>query len=195
MKRSETPAEIQQIRKDYINTRWTQLSDSAGSYGEEAVKYLLIVNTAAMGATLGFVGAMPHLRPLMWPKLVLLIFAFGVAILGVYHAVRYHRTEWLFRKWRAATMDYAGDVLEWNDLIDGDQVRSKKLTVLQGLLAYLSLISFYAGLVIAAIHFVDISQPPGGKDVRSQAEQPAASGATATKTVPAPADTGAGPRR
>lgn len=67
MKRSETPAEIQQIRKDYINTRWTQLSESAGSYGEEAVKYLLIVNTAAMGAALGFVRAMPHLRPLMWP--------------------------------------------------------------------------------------------------------------------------------
>ena len=195
MKRSETPVELQQIRKDYINTRWTQLSDSAGSYGEEAVKYLLIVNTAAMGATLGFVGAMPHLRPLLWPKIVLLIFAFGVAILGVYHSVRYHRTEWLFRKWRAATMEYAGDVIEWNDLIDGDQARSKMLTWLQGLLAYLLLLSFYSGLVIAAIHFVDVSQPPGGKDARPQAEQSAAPNSATKPTVSSTPGSRAGPGR
>ena len=186
MKRSETPADVQTIRASYIRERWTQLSAVANSYGEEGVKYLLVVNTAAMGATLGFFGAMPHLRPLLWPKIVLLLFAFGVAILGLYHSFRYHRIEWIFAEWRAATLKYGEDAIEWNDLIDGDLARSKTLAWIQGALAYASLLSFYAGLLIAAVHFGEISPPSpllGGKDDRPQIERPAKT--ESAKTEPA----------
>src|SRR5687767_12070596 len=126
MKLSEAPPEIQAARRSYIHARWTQLSETSTSYGEEAVKYLLVVNTAAVGATLGFLGAMATLRPLLWPKIVLLLFVFGVGILGVYHAFRYHRIEWLFYTWRDAAQQFTSNLSEWNDLVDGDDRRTKK---------------------------------------------------------------------
>lgn len=157
MKFSETPDDLKSIRKGYIDARWRQLSEAASTHGEEAIKYLLIVNVAALGAALGFLGAMPHLRPLDWPRWILVCFALGVAILGAYHAVRYHRTEWLFRNWRAESNKYGSNDLHWNDLIDADIARTKWLVWLQALLAYVSLFSFYAGLGIAIWNFDQVA--------------------------------------
>ena len=194
MKLSETPETVRRLRQDYITSRWTQLSESTQSYGEEAIKYLLVVNTAAMGATLGFFGAMAHLRPLLWPKIALLLFAFGVAILGFYHPIRYHRIDWIFRSWRRDVKRYSADEIDWNTLIDDDEKRTRKLGWLQILCAYLSLFAFFAGVIVAAANFQDVAVPSGGKDDRPQATNNAAS-PEAAGAKPAPkSDQNAGPR-
>jgi hypothetical protein len=178
LKLSETPPAIQSVRKGYIDARWTQLSDVSNAYGEESVKYLLLVNTAAMGAALAFVGAMPHLRPLLWPKVVLMLFAFGVAILGVFHAFRYHRIEWMFNRWRKDVQSYTDDQLTWNDLIDRDEKRRKRFGIVQATFPYFSLLSFYVGLTVGAFNFADIApKSPGGSHDQAQS--------TATTATPA----------
>lgn len=65
MKRSETPPDLLQTRNQYVETRWKQLSDLSTTWGDEAIKYLLFVNTGAMAAALSFIGAMRSfsLRP------------------------------------------------------------------------------------------------------------------------------------
>jgi hypothetical protein len=182
MKLSETPEDLKAVRRTYIETRWSQLSDVSNSYGEEAVKYLLVVNTAAMGATLAFFGAMAHLRPLLWPKAVLLVFAFGVAILGMYHALRYHRIDWIFRGWRDGVKSYFANEIEWNELVDADEARTKRFAVLQVAIAYLSLFSFFIGLAIAGINFADVAPQPRSTNDRAQTTIDSAKNAPGTKT-------------
>jgi hypothetical protein len=168
MKSHESPAEVRAARLDYLSTRWTQYSQVSTSFGEEAIKYLLVVNTAALGASLGFLGAMPHLRDLQWPRTALFAFAFGVAVLGIYHALRLQRVQWLFKLWRNESNKYARGQIEWNDLIDGDEARSKKLMWLQGSLAYSSLLSFYIGLGIAGFNFDQVAGSPRSTNDRPQ---------------------------
>lgn len=157
VKFSETPDELKAVRKGYIDARWKQLSEADEAYGEGAIRYLLVVNVAALGAALGFLGAMPHLRALDWPRWILGMFASGIVILGLYHAVRYHRTEWLFRSWRADVGKYVSNVLDWNDLRDSDEKRTTRLGWLQIVLAYLALFAFYGGLAIAVWNFDQVA--------------------------------------
>ncbi|MEN3352814.1 MAG: hypothetical protein V7640_972 [Betaproteobacteria bacterium] len=158
MKRSEIAPERLQAQHDYIETRWTQLSDLSTKWGDEAVKYLLLVNSGAIAATLSFIGAMPHIRPLAWPKMVLLLFAVGVVAVGFYHAVRYHRIEWLFTSWRESVARYASEEVGWDDLVAGDEKRTKKATWPLVALAYSALLCFLSGLVIAGFNFQDITR-------------------------------------
>lgn len=157
MKRSETPAESLAVRKAYIDLRWKQLSELSISWGDEAIKYLLFVNAGAMAGALSFIGAMPQIRQSQWPQTALSLFVLGVVLVGIYHAVRYHRTEWLFRGWRESVAAYSSDQLDWNDLLDGDAARSKKGNGPLLVLAYASLLCFMSGLLIAALNFHEIT--------------------------------------
>jgi hypothetical protein len=112
----------------------------------------------------------------------LALFAFGVAILGIYHAFRINRTDWVFRKWREDANNYTSNQILWNELLDADNARSKRLVWLQALLAYLSLISFYVGLGIAIFHFDGIATPPGGKNEQQAITAPAQPAATKAAT-------------
>ncbi|OGA55349.1 MAG: hypothetical protein A3F74_12545 [Betaproteobacteria bacterium RIFCSPLOWO2_12_FULL_62_58] len=184
MKRSETPPDSLAVRKAYIDLRWKQLSDLSINWGDEAIKYLLFVNAGAMAGALSFIGAMPHIRQSQWPLTALLLFALGVVIVGIYHAVRYHRTEWLFRRWRQSVDAYSSDQLDWNDLADGDAARSKKWNWPLLVLAYASLLCFFSGLLIAAQNFHEITNAPP-KEV-SHARMKAAATASGTITNAAP---------
>lgn len=157
MKRSETPPDLLARRLDYIQKRWSQLSELSTTWGDEAIKYLLFVNAGAMAGSLSFIGAMAHIRHAAWPRVALMLFVAGVVLVGVYHALRYHRTERLFRAWRQDTEKYNSDGLYWNDLLDRDEVRSKKLTWPLVLLAYASFGCFLIGLLIAGLNFQDIT--------------------------------------
>jgi hypothetical protein len=160
MKRSETPADIRAGREEYIATRWGQLSELSTSWGDEAIKYLLFVNAAAMAGTLSFIGAMVHLRPAAWPKIALLLFVVGVVLIGFYHAFRYQRTEWLFGRWREDVDQYKADAMEWNDLLDRDKPRWDQCTWPLMVLPYASFGCFLAGLLIAILNFHEITNAP-----------------------------------
>lgn len=160
MKRSETPDSLQTARQQYIQARWTQLSDLSINWGDEAIKFLLFVNAGAMAGSLSFIGAMAHIRHAAWPKIALMLFVAGVVLVGVYHALRYHRTERLFRYWRRDTEEYNSDKLEWNDLLDRDEARSNKLTWPLVFLAYASFGCFLTGLLIAGLNFHEITSAP-----------------------------------
>lgn len=167
MKRSETPKDLRELRQGYIQTRWGQLCDLETSWTEEAIKYLLIVNTGAMAASLGFIGTMSHLRGELWPKAALSLFAVGVVIIGFYHAVRYHRVNWLFKRWRADVAAYSADALEWNELLDRDEKRIIRWVRPLLLLAYTSFGCFLIGLTVAAFNFSEIT-PPVGKELNHE---------------------------
>jgi hypothetical protein len=176
MKRSETPKDLLDARNDYIKARWGQLCEMGNAVSEEAIKYLLFVNAAGLAGTLGFIGAMSQLRTALWPRLALLSFALGVVVLGIYHAVRYHRTEWLFKGWRDDVRRYNSDSLEWNDVLDADDARVSRwwgtaLTVL----AYVSFAGFATGMGTAASNFNDIavSKPQGESYERARSTEAA----------------------
>ena len=157
MKRSETPQEKRAERDEYVSKRWAQLSDSAKLSAEEAIKYLLLVNAGAMAGALSFIGAMAHLRQAAWPKIALLLFVCGVILVGLCHAFRYHRSAWLFACWREDADSYKTDKIEWNDLLDRDKPRWRRLAWPLVLLPYASFACFLCGLLVAGLNFHDIT--------------------------------------
>lgn len=160
MKRSEAPTEKRAERDDYIAKRWAQLSDVTMHAAEESIKYLLFVNAGAMAGALSFIGAMPHIRSSTWPVAALFLFAIGVVFVGLALAVRYHRTAWMFKRWREDADQYRGDLLDWNDLLDRDAPRWRKWAWPLVLLPYLSFACFLGGLAIAALNFHEITNAP-----------------------------------
>lgn len=180
MKRSETPTELLGKRREYIADRWKQLSELELSWGEEAVKYLLLVNTGAMAATLGFIGAMPHIRQAPWPRIVLCCFVLGVVLIGLFHAFRFHNIRRLFIDWRTDVKKYNSDDIEWNDLLDRDAARLDRGKFKRGCLIYASFISFLLGIIIAGSNFGDITKPPPKEITSERTQTYSADGSTGT---------------
>jgi len=185
MKRSETPKDLLEAREKYLDARWEQLSNTEVSVAEEAIKYLLFVNAAGMAGSLGFIGAMAHLRAVWWPSAVLFSFATGVIIVGVFHGARYHFVERLFEGWRADVQRYRNNVADWNETLDSDESRVKAwwTRVLVGL-AYAAFFCIIAGFAIAAWNFNQIAPPHSQGTSHERAE----------KTIPVPGQNTTGPR-
>lgn len=101
---------------------------------------------------------------------MLSLFALSVVLVGIYHAVRYHRTEWLFRRWRESVEGYSSDQLERNDLLDGDAKRINKGNLPLLALAYASLRCFLLGLLIAAFNFHEITNVSQREDSRARTQ-------------------------
>lgn len=181
LKKSETPEDQRAKRQTYIQTRWGQLSDLSTNWADEAIKYLLIVNTGAMAASLGFIGTMAHLRSAQWPKVALSLFAAGVVLVGVYHAVRYHRVEWLFKGWRNDVASYSDDKLNWNELLNQDEARVKQWSAPLYVLAYTSFLCFLFGLVVTANNFSDITTPTERSSAHESPQKPDTTSITGPK--------------
>jgi hypothetical protein len=179
-RQSSGDARKQEERKLYIASRWTQLSDACATWDEEALKYLLAVNTAGLAGTLSFLGAMPPLRALDWPKTVLGFFAAGLMLVGAYHLVRHHRTRALFWLWRRGVDEYNRDH-DWNRLRDGDVDRSRLLTWPLEVIFHGSMLSFFAAVFVVAVHIGDITQAP--KEVSNERAPHANTPNSATNTT------------
>ncbi len=187
MKWSQTPPTLQIERKQYIDTRWKQYSDVADTWGEEAVKFLLVINAGAMAAALSFFGAMGNLRALLWPKVALSFFVGGLVFLGLYHFSRNIRIWLMFKGWRQDVHNYIGqDAIVWNELLQQDELRARKADKFILGLAVSSFVCFLSGLAVAAINFSDVAQyiSQGTEDERKK--EPAS-------TTPTPPPTGEKP--
>jgi hypothetical protein len=171
MKWSKTPQDKKAERKKWIDERWTQFSDTAESWNEEGIKYLLAANAGAMAAALGLLGAMPHLREVLWPRVSLLFFALGLLAIGIYHLARFIQVTLLFWGWRNDVKKYLNeDSLTWNELTNNDEVRSKFGNVGVLLFAGLSFAFLIIGLIVATANFADITKLPtkGGTNERTK---------------------------
>ncbi len=157
MKLSKTPIEQREGHIAYVNKRWSQLSELELSWGADAVKYLLFVNSGAAVTVLTFIGTSEKIRALLWPKSMLGSFVLGVVFLGFYQALRYHRISNIYKKWREGVDDYFNDQIDWHVLIADDDKRSFSFSLkIQILLAYLSFTSFLAGVAIGMCNFMDL---------------------------------------
>jgi hypothetical protein len=158
MKLSETPIEQREGHIAYVNKRWSQLSELELSWGADAVKYLLFVNSGAAVTVLTFIGTSEQIRALFWPKPMLGCFVLGVVFLGFYQAVRYHRIAHIYNEWRVGVDSYFNDQTDWNVLIADDDKRSFSGSLrFQILLAYVSFACFLSGVAIGMFKFVDLA--------------------------------------
>lgn len=158
MKLSETPDEQRDGHITYVNKRWSQLSELELSWGADAVKYLLYVNSGAAVTVLTFIGTSEKIRALLWPKAMLGCFVIGVVFLGFYQVVRYHRIANIYKKWGAGVDHYFNDRIDWHELIADDDKRSSSISlIIQILLAYISFSCFLIGVVIGMCNFVNLA--------------------------------------
>lgn len=157
MKLSETPIKQREGHIAYVNKRWSQLSELELSWGADAVKYLLFVNSGAAVTVLTFIGTSEQIRALFWPKAMLGCFVLGVVFLGFYQAIRYHRIANIYKEWRAGVDHYFNDRVDWHALIADDNKRSfsGSLTI-QILLAYVSFTCFLLGVAIGMFNFMNL---------------------------------------
>jgi hypothetical protein len=154
---SQIPQTDRDRLNDYISERWTQLSDSSGAFTDEGIKFLLAVNGAGVAGALSFIGTMSQLRGLLWPKVVLALFATGLAFLALFHLARHHRTAWLFKCWRDKVQAFKKDEFTWQELYQGDLDRSVQFTWPLDLSSHGSLVCFLAAVLIAGANFGDIT--------------------------------------
>lgn len=157
MKLSDTPEEQRAGHLAYVDQRWTQLSDLEMSWSGEAIKYLMFVNAGATIAVLTFLGAIESVRPLLWPKVMLGFFVGGVVILGIFHAVRYHRIEHIYRNWREGVDQFFSDKLDWEKMISEDERLSRRF-LLGVTLAYLAFGCFLSGVIVGLCNFSSLAK-------------------------------------
>lgn len=156
MKLSETPEEQREGHLAYVDQRWTQLSDLELSWSTDAIKYLMLVNSGATIAVLTFFGAIETVRPLLWPKVMLGFFVVGVVIIGIFHAVRYHRIDRIYRSWREGVDQFYSDKLDWEKMISDDENLSRRFP-LGVTLAYLAFGCFLGGVIVGLCNFSSLS--------------------------------------
>lgn len=156
MKLSEASEEQREGHLAYVDKRWAQLSDLELSWSADAIKYLMFVNSGATVAVLTFLGTIESVRPLLWPKVMLGLFVVGVVIIGIFHAVRYHRIERIYRNWREGVDQYYGDKLDWETMISKDENLSRRYP-LAVTLAYLSFGCFIAGVIVGLCNFPSLA--------------------------------------
>ena len=160
MKYSEDTEEGRQKKLDYVNKRWQQLYGLQMEYGTEGIKYLLFVNSGAAAAVLAFHGTVASVRGMLWPKLMLGSFAFGVVLIGVVHILRHWHARRTFKQWRdSVDNDYYSDKKGWAEVIKEDadnSARAEKFDFSLWL-AYASFGCFVFGIVIGMFNFYKIN--------------------------------------
>lgn len=160
MKYSDDTDEHRKANIDYVNQRWKQLYGLEMEFSSEGIKYLLLVNSGAAVAVLAFHGSVAAVRDMLWPKVMLGFFVFGVIIIGLLHIARYRGVNLLFRNWQSLVNEYFTDVMDWLDVVNDDAAKAKK----NYWVVYLAYASFTCFVIGAAIGMFNFSTLTGGEN-------------------------------
>lgn len=153
MKYSDDTDENRKTNIEYINKRWEQLYGLDLDFGGEGIKYLLYVNAGAAVAVLAFHGSVASVRDMVWPKVMLGFFVFGVILIGVLHIARHWAVTSLFAKWQKSVDDYFSDSKGWSEIMSDDRERSKKSLWVAEIAYVCSFCCFVVGAVIGMFNF------------------------------------------
>jgi len=150
MKLSEENAELRAVHIQYVNTRWKQLYEMVAGTSKDAITYLMVTNSGGAIAVLSFMGAMKSINPIPGALCMLASFVTGVVLIGFGRGVVYYRAYWLFSGWRSGVTKYYADTIEWGELVDEDNKRSRYF-IWADIIAWLSFFCFLTGLAIGFV--------------------------------------------
>lgn len=181
MKYSEDTDDRRKANIDYVNQRWTQLYGWEKETGTEGIKYLFLVNSGAAVAVLAFHGSVEAVRAMVWPKVMLGLFVFGLILIGFLHLFRYFSAYRLFANWRGLVNEYFTDAKDWNTTVAEDIKKSARFRSIDWI-AYASFACFIAGAGVGMLNFSSLN---GESNVRKEAvTAPAKTGSTGKASDP-----------
>lgn len=177
MKYSDDTDDNRKANIDYVTKRWEQLYRLDLDFGSEGIKYLLFVNAGAAVAVLAFHGSVAAVRDMVWPKVMLGFFVFGVIFVGFLHIARHKIIHSVFKSWQSAVNDYYTDRRGWLDILNNDVDKARKFSRTE-YLAYVSFACFVAGASIGMFNFSNLTSGENhvGKEAITTTE-------TSTKTI------------
>ena len=149
MKFTQMTQATQQNAIDAVNRRWGQLHKLEEDWGERVYKYLLLTNSGGAVALLSFLGT-GKAPEIVWAKIALASFIFGLIVVGMALARIYHRMEWLYKNYRNDSARFFIDEIERDELNRLDDGRSRKQSIWAYLLPYTCFSSFIFGCVTGA---------------------------------------------
>lgn len=147
---SDTDPELKKQRIDHIKKRWSQLYSLEKEWGERAMRYLLLTNSGGAIATLCFLGA-SRLTSSMPPVIIsLILFIFGVVLVGVHNARIFHHMSSLFEIYKKEVDEYFSGERDWRVLYDNDERRAKD-NIWDFIFPYLSFGCFICGCISGSL--------------------------------------------
>ncbi len=149
MKFTEMPHELRVEAIELVNRRWGQLHKLEEDWGERVFKYLLATNAGGAVALLSFLGT-GKAPNIVWAKISLALFIFGLICVGIALARIYHRMERLYDRYRAdASMFFKGEIAR-GTLVALDEERSRHDSCWAYILPYVCFLSFILGCTVGA---------------------------------------------
>lgn len=146
--------EVLKFQDEYINKRWSQLSDLEQSLANEGIKFLFYINAGSAAATLAYIGSSSYVKTQTWVWWSLFAFAFGVFFIGCLHFVRYLHVSNIYKNWRKQTKKYYGNETSFKEVIDSDEATLNKYKVdVSLILAFISFGCFLIGIIIGLCNF------------------------------------------
>lgn len=114
-----------QEQAQYIEERWSQLSDLEAASVAEAWKYLTLVNAGGATATIALMGALGTVRPEVLPSalFILSLFTVGLILVGIGRALSYYQANRLFTQWRKDVKQFYAQEVDFENLLSNDNHR------------------------------------------------------------------------
>lgn len=140
----------QEFQNAYIDTRWGQLYELQKQWGDEAIKYLMLLNSGGAVATLSFIGAFSEARVAWTPKIALSMFFIGIVIAGIMIAKAFEDTWMLYHSWMKDVSSHRQGKLTFQQItkLDDERVPEGKWDRIWG---YSSFGSFILGCLVGAV--------------------------------------------
>ena len=138
-------------RENFIEHREKQLQNITVSAAETGVKYLFTTNAGGAIAILTYLGAIAtNPNPAQTLKISLVLFFFGVILIGIYHVLLVETYGNIFKKFQESTKNYFADKKEWDEYFSEIQAHVKPNNIPR-ILLYTSFGCFIFGCVFGAL--------------------------------------------
>jgi hypothetical protein len=136
---------ISQQNLDHINRRWGQLYNLSTEWANRCINYLFLANSGGAIAMLGFIGARPHVHPLVvWGLALMLV---GLVLVGILTAHTFHQMQGLFQAWRKDVKEYFVNRIAYEKLLEDDETRARE-KIIDYVLGYSSFCCFILGIAL-----------------------------------------------
>ena len=107
-----------------IDQRWRQLYELEKQWGEEAFKFLFLINSGGSIAMLSFIGAFSGGTNKIYLKVALGFFVAGVILVGICLARTVHQMNYLFRSYRIDVNKFLSNEICRETLEERDEKRT-----------------------------------------------------------------------
>jgi hypothetical protein len=141
-------SEQRRLHREYVEARYSQLSELESSSSDSVYHYLFNINAGAAVAVLTFIGTSAEIAKLCKSHYALGAFVFGVLMCGAFRAFHIHWATKLFETWRRNYDTYERGYMDWDDVMEEDAELSPTPKALW-ILGYASAASFVVGCIFA----------------------------------------------